>query len=223
MSAFLETIPERLRLTIHTFCSDMWEGYITAIDEFIARYELETAKLVIDRFHVAEHYRDGFDDLRKEEMRRLKKELPEATYRADFQGALWLLRHNHENLDESEKEQLRRLLAHSPQLHQAYSLRQELTAIFEMKLSWQQGRNRLLKWIAKVQRSGLNCFDKFIKTLQAHLDWIANYFIRRANSGFVEGLNNKVKVIKRRCYGIRKVDTLFQRLWLDLKGYAWFA
>ena len=54
----------------------MWEGYITAINEFIARYELETAKLVIDRFHVAEHYRAGFDQLRKQEMRRLKKELP---------------------------------------------------------------------------------------------------------------------------------------------------
>ena len=201
----------------------MWEGYITAIEEFITCYELETAKLVIDRFHVAQHYRDGFDDLRKQEMRRLKKELPEATYQADFQGALWLLRHNHKNLDEGEKEQLRCLLAHSPQLHQAYSLREELTAIFEMKLSCKQGKNRLLKWIAKVERSGLTCFDKFIKTLQAHLDWIANYFIRRATSGFVEGLNNKVKVIKRRCYGIRKVDTLFQRLWLDLKGYERFA
>jgi len=201
----------------------MWEGYITAINEFIARYELETAKLVIDRFHVAEHYRAGFDQLRKQEMRRLKKELPAETYQADFQGALWLLRHNYDSLDEAEKEQLRCLLAHSPQLHLAYSLRQELTAIFEMKLSWKQGKNRLLKWIAKVKRSALTCFDKFIKTLQAHLDWIANYFIYRANSGFVEGLNNKVKVIKRRCYGIKKVGTLFQRLWLDLKGYERFA
>lgn len=200
----------------------MWEGYIQAVNEFIARHELE-ANLVIDRFHVAEHYRDGFDELRKEEMRRLKKELPEETYRADFQGALWLLRHNHGNLDETKQEQLRRLLAHSPQLHEAYSLRQELTAIFDMKLSRKQGKNRFLKWVAKVKHSGLTCFDKFIKTLHAHLDWIANYFIRRANSGFVEGLNNKVKVIKRRCYGIKKVDTLFQRLWLDLKGYKWFA
>jgi transposase len=47
--------------------------------------------------------------------------------------------------------------------------------------------------------------------------------VRRASSGFVEGLNNKIKVIKRRCYGIKKVGTLFQRLWLDLRGYALFA
>ena len=49
---------------------------------------------------------------------------------------------------------------------------------------------------------------------------IANYFKARKNSGFVEGLNNKIKVMKRRCYGLGSVQTYFQRLWLDLKGYA---
>jgi transposase len=200
----------------------MWEGFIHAINDYIERYEL-TADLVIDRFHVAKNYRDGFDELRKKELRRLKKELPEETYQADCHGALWLLRRNHDNLDEMQKEQLRRLLAHSSQLHLAYSLRQELTAIFEMKLSRKQGKNRLLKWVEKVEDSGLDCFDKFIKTLRAHLECIANYFVRRASSGFVEGLNNKIKVIKRRCYGIKKVGTLFQRLWLDLSGYSLFA
>lgn len=200
----------------------MWEGYIHAVNEYIERYELE-AHLVVDRFHVAKNYRAGFDDLRKKEMRRLKSELPEEIYQADFQGAFWLLRHNHEKLDEAKRDQLRRMLAHSPQLHQAYSLRQELTAIFEAKLSRKQARNRLLKWTEKVERSSLTCFDKFIKTLHAHLEWIANYFVRRANSGFVEGLNNKIQLIKRRCYGIKKVGTLFQRLWLDLQGYVLFA
>jgi len=42
----------------------------------------------------------------------------------------------------------------------------------------------------------------------------------RKNSGFVEGLNNKIKVMKRRCYGLWSVESYFQRLWLDLKGYA---
>ncbi|HRQ41554.1 MAG TPA: transposase [Chloroflexota bacterium] len=219
VSAFLETIPARLRRTIHTFCTDMWEGYLTAIAEFISRHEMKGTAIVVDRFHVAQHYRDGFDQLRKQEMRRLKQELATATYTADFTGALWLLRHNHEDLDEGQQAQLRRLLTHSPHLHLAYTLRQELTAIFEMKLSRKQAETRLLKWIAKVERTSLTCFDDFIKSLRHHLAYIANYFIRRASSGFVEGLNNKVKVIKRRCYGIKKVSTLFQRIWLDLEGY----
>ncbi len=201
----------------------MWEGYLNALDEFINRYETKSAKISVDRFHVAQHYRAGFDDLRKQEMKRLKKALPDAVYQRDCQGTLWLLRHNHKALAEEDRDRLRRLLAHSSSLHQAYTWRTELTAIFDLALNPAQGKQRLLQWIAKVERSSLTCFDKAIKTIGNHLDRIANYFIRRATSGFVEGLNNKVKVIKRRCYGIKKVDTLFQRLWLDLQGYARFA
>ena len=55
------------------------------------------------------------------------------------------------------------------------------------------------------------------------LDDIANYFIDRYTSGFVEGFKNKLKVIKRRCYGILNVTHLFQRVQLDLYGYSLFA
>ncbi len=51
---------------------------------------------------------------------------------------------------------------------------------------------------------------------------ITNYFIDKRSSGFVEELNNKIKVIKRRCYGILNKDHLFQRIYLDISGYARF-
>jgi transposase len=55
------------------------------------------------------------------------------------------------------------------------------------------------------------------------MDDILNYFIHRYNSGFVEGLNNKVKVLKRRCYGLLNHENLFKRLTLDLEGYRMFS
>ncbi|MDA7742537.1 transposase, partial [Francisellaceae bacterium] len=63
------------------------------------------------------------------------------------------------------------------------------------------------------------CFDTFIETLKKYKPSIANYFKGRKNSGFVEGLNNKIKVVKRRCYGFVKTESLFQRLTLDLQGF----
>ncbi len=84
-------------------------------------------------------------------------------------------------------------------------------------------KRRLIKWLDKVRRRVLTCFDKFLTTLENWLDKIANYFVDRLSSDFVEGLNNKVKTIKRRCYGIPRVATLFQRLYLDLEGYRRFA
>lgn len=216
------TIPRRLHPTIHTFCTDMWAGYLGAVAVFLAAHPQVEAKVVIDRFHVAQNYRADFDKVRKQELRRLRQELPEATYKAVGHGMHWVLRHNYDNLDDDDKVRLRRLFQYAPCLHQAYTLREELTAIFNMKLSLAQGRRRLEKWAAKVRRSALTCFDKFLKTLRNHLDEIANYFERRASSGFVEGFNNKLKTITRRSYGLKRVDSLFRRLWLDLNGYQHF-
>jgi transposase len=196
----------------------MWEGYLNAIAEFIADHHDVSAAPVIDRFHVAQHYRDDFDDLRKKELRRLKKELSKETYDQDCKGMLWILRKNHSALDLAERLCLRRLFCHSPTLHQAYTFREELTAIFNLDLSVAEANRRLSAWVRKVELSDLDTFDDFIKTLRNHWQYIINYFQQRITSGFVEGLNNKIKTIKRRCYGIRKVSTLFQRIWLDLHG-----
>jgi transposase len=214
----LEQIPAHLRPTIQHFSTDMWEGFRNAVEEYIAAHDDLLAKPVVDRFHVAQHYRKRFDQLRKQELKRLKKELPEETYAQDCKGTLWLLRHNHANLDDEDRERLRRLLAHSPQLHQAYTFREELTAIFNHSQDPQHGERWLKAWVRKVQASPLVCYDAFIGTLFDHWQPILNYFEARVSSGFVEGFNNKIKTLKRRCYGIKKVSTLFQRLWLDLEG-----
>lgn len=197
----------------------MWDGYLSAITDFMAAQPQVKAKIVIDRFHVAKNYREDFDTLRKQEMRRLRQALPEATYKEVTQGLHWLLRHNHAHLTDDDKVRLRSLFHHSPLLHQAYTLREELTAIFNMNLELDEGRRRLEKWAAKVDSSTVTCFDKFLTTLQNHLTEIANYFDTRANSGFVEGINNKLKTITRRSYGLKRVGSLFRRLWLDLVGY----
>jgi transposase len=160
--------------------------------------------------------------VRKRECRRLKNELSETEYE-QIKGVMWLVRRNNKDLTSDERKKLNLLFEYSPELKLAYTFREELTAIFEMQLTKDQAKQRLLKWADKVRHSLLTCFDTFLTTLDNWLDEIANYFIKRLSSGFVEGLNNKVKTLKRRCYGILRVTTLFQRLYLDLEGYRQFA
>jgi transposase len=200
----------------------MWEGYIRAVEEFEQAHEEVSLDVVVDRFHVAKNYRDCVDTLRKSECRRLKKELPETEYEA-IKGVLWPCRKNNCDLTTEERRKLRAFFAYSPALKAAYTLREELTAIFDLPLNREEALHRLDKWQDKVRRQGVTCFDTFLKTLQNHLSLIANYFINRFSSGFVEGLNNKIKTIKRRCYGIPRIDHLFQRIYLDLEGYRLFA
>lgn len=219
---FLESIPQRLYPTLERVCTDMWEGYANAVTEFAAAHPEVSVDVVVDRFHVAENYRECVDNLRKRECRRLKKELSEAEY-AEIQGVLWPIRKNSEDLTAEEQKKLDHLFEHSPDLKLAYSFREELTSIFELPLTKEEAREQIIEWHNQVSRTTLTCFDKFLTTLNNWLDKILNYFAGRFSSGFVEGLNNKIKTTKRRCYGILRNTTLFQRLYLDLEGYRRFA
>lgn len=215
--AFLRSIPERLQPTIHTVCCDMYEGFSEAVRE-----ELKHVRIVVDRFHVARAYRAGLDGLRKQELGRLKKELPAAEYKS-LKGSLWALRKKPADLTSEERRLLRLLFRSSPLLKQAYDLQQQLTAIFDQHLSPGAAKTKIRAWIKRIARSGLRCFDHFLNTLGRWWDEILNYFVNRESSGFVEGLNNKLKVLKRRCYGLFNLEHLFQRIFLDLEGYRLFA
>jgi len=219
---FLETIPQRLRQTMKKVCTDMWEGYINAVTEFASAHAEVSVEVVVDRFHVTKNYRECVDNLRKKECRRLKKELPEAQY-AEIHGVLWPIRKNSEDLTAADQKKLDLLFEYSPELKLAYTFREELTAIFELPLTKEEARKQIIKWQDQVSKSKLTCFNKFMTTLDHWLDKIVNYFSGRFSSGFVEGLNNKIKTTKRRCYGILKTTTLFQRLYLDIEGYRRFA
>jgi len=215
--AFLRSIPMHLVETVETVCCDMYEGYTEAVRE-----ELPQANMVIDRFHVTQHYSKAADKLRQQELKRLKKELPAEVYK-QLKGSMWAFRKKKADLAPEERKVLRKLFSLSPELKQAHQLREQLTAIFELSITKAVAERKFRAWIKRVQKSTLSCFDDFINTLQNWMEEIANYFINRDTSGFVEGFNNKIKVLKRRCYGIFNLQHLFQRIYLDLEGYRLFA
>lgn len=212
---FLLSIPKRLKLTIKAVCTDMHDGFINAVKEVFPK----RIKIVVDRFHVAKLYRNCLDNLRKSEMQRLKKELSEKEYKL-LKGVMWILRKHAEELTKKEKETLQLLFLHSPLLEQAYNLINDLTAIFNEDITKQEAKKKINAWKGRVRKSKLKCFDKFLLTLEKYIDEITCYFIDRHTSGFVEGLNNKIKVIKRRCYGILNLGHWFQRIYLDVSGYS---
>ncbi|PIZ33564.1 MAG: hypothetical protein COY39_02420 [Alphaproteobacteria bacterium CG_4_10_14_0_8_um_filter_37_21] len=214
---FLESIPDHLKKTVKSVCTDMYDGFGKSAEEVFGK-----RVVVIDRFHVSKLYREPLDALRIREMKRLKKELDALEY-AKLDGMMWILRRNYECLSACEKEQLSVLYKHSPKLKEAHKHALKLTNIFNTHHNRKKAFTKITRWIAQVQKSTATCFNGFIKTLQKHKSGILNYFKERKNSGFVEGLNNKIKLLKRRCYSIEKVTTLFQRLVLDLKGYKRFA
>lgn len=125
VKAFLQSIPQELRLTVKDVCTDMDDGYTNAIKEVIPE-----AQIVADRFHVAKTDRAGLDELRKIEMRQLKATLKPEEY-AGLKGVMWALRHNQDDLTDEDVKLLELIFEYSPSLRLAYRLGEKLTRIFE--------------------------------------------------------------------------------------------
>lgn len=214
---FFASIPVHLRKTIERVCTDMYRGFVNA-----AREQLPRAHIVIDRFHVARAYRRCADKVRRQELKLLKKKLSAKEY-SSIKGGMWPFRKSIEKLTDKERELLQRLFTYSPNMKQAYILREELTEIFEYNHTPMGAKCAIRAWCKRVRQSKLSQFNSFLGTIDTWLEQIANYFWERLTSSFVEGFNNRVKVLKRRCYGIFDIDHLFQRLTLDIHGYQRFG
>jgi transposase len=214
---FLKSIPEHLKKTVKSICTDMYDGFVYAAIEVFGQQVV-----VVDRYHVAKLYRKPLDKLRIKEMARLKEELAHEEY-ARLDGMMWILRKQHECLTQVDKVKLEVIYEYSPLLKNAHSYALKLTHIFNTHSSRKAAMTKINRWIESVEKSDLKIFNTFIKTLTKYKSSVANYFKSRKNSGFVEGLNNKIKVMKRRCYGFFKSESYFQRLFLDLQGYSVYS
>ena len=214
IKAFLYSIPSKLKRTVAGVCCDMYEGYVNAAKEIFGT----KVPIIVDRFHVAKLYRKCLVSLRKQELARLRRELSKEDYEL-LKPAITLLRKNKEFVTKHERAILAPLFRRSPALKVAYKLCCQLTGIYNSKIGQRKASRKLDQWIGKVQASEVKCFNKFIATLRKFKVEIVAYFKGRHTSGFVEGFNNKVKVLKRRCYGIFDENSLFRRLFLDCCGY----
>ena len=215
---FFESIPKCLRRTIIAVCSDMYDGYIGAAKEAFG----VDIPIIVDRFHVTQLYRRCFVKLRKAELARLRKELTSEQYKA-LEPAISILRRNTPFVTSDEKKILKPLFKLSPSLKTSHKLCCKLSAIYNSHIGSKRADSKIKEWIELFERSGLTCFNTFITTLQKYKTQILNYFKGRHTSGFVEGINNKLKVLKRRCYGICNINHFFQRAFLDISGYSFLS
>jgi len=147
---------------------------------------------VVDRFHVAQQYREAADTVRRDEMHRLKKQLPKAEYATlkPCRHAFWK---NRGELEADERTALERLFAYAPRLRLVYDFREGLRDMFNRPLSKAQAKVELTSWMFLVREQQITCFEPFLKTLTNFFEEITNFFVNRLTSGFVEGLNNKIK------------------------------
>jgi len=188
---------QRIRLAV----MDMWKAFYKS-----TRKQAPQAAILFDKFHVIRHLNEALDKVRKREYARLSDQ-----DRRFIKGQKYTLLSRKENLNTEGRLALKTLLKANQRLNIAYLLKESFSQLWEYKKEgW--ARKFFENWRASLKWQRLKPYEEFAEMIEGHWDGIAALIQSEAkvSLGFVEGLNNKIRVIQRRAYGLR--DEYYLRL-----------
>jgi len=171
---------------------------------------MPSAEVVADRFHVMKQVNEELDKQRRVEKRAVDKIKNEAKIKAKLEilkKSKYSLLKNEENLTEEQKNKLAALKETFPKLKEMHELKENLRTIYEKSENWREGMFAMQNWWEK----SAEIFTESRQTLRRWFGEIISYFDRRTTNGMVEGINNKLKLIKRRGYGFRNFRNFLVR------------
>ncbi len=199
MDEFYRFLGEKKAHKVRLAVMDMWKPFRNSTTRHAPQ-----AAILFDKFHILRHLGDALDKVRKQEYARLS-----GKGRAFIKGQKYaLLAHPH-NLEGSARKNLKRLLAANKRLNTAYLLKESFGQMWDYRSeAW--ARKFFENWRAQLKWQRLKSYEKFAEMIDRHWDGIAAYCDPRnkVSLGFVEGLNNKIRVIQRRAYGLHDEEYL---------------
>jgi len=185
---------KKARVQMEAVATDMSAAYLSAV-----RSNLPNATLVLDHFHVVKSFQEKLSDLRCDlYLKALEHE------KKVLKGTRWLLLKNPTNLDETknEKARLDEALALNKPLAIAYYLKEDLRTLWSQK-NKEAADEAISAWKEKADASKIPQLVSFAKTLDKHRKEILAYYDFPISTGPLEGMNNKIKTMKRQAYGFR--------------------
>jgi transposase len=199
MDQFYRFIGQKKAKRIRLAVMDMWKAFRNS-----ANRNAPQAAILFDKFHVMKHLGEALDKIRKAEYARLG-----GKQRQFIKGQKYTLLSHPQNLSGTAKKNLKLLLAANKRLNTAYLLKESFGQLWDYnREAW--ARKFFENWRASLKWQRLKPYEKFAEMIERHWDGIAAYCQpeNKVALGFVEGLNNKIRVIQRRAYGLRDEEYL---------------
>ena len=210
------------RSNVKYVISDMYEPYL-----LVTKAMFKNAKYVVDRFHYIEYVMNAVDEIRirlqktfgynSKEYKLLKNKKNVSLLRKYYNDINWYVytkRYEHgRQVEKLPIDILNELLNIDDELNRGYQLKELFLDIIRHDLTPEEAKVELENWIDLCNESNINEFIEASKTINNWLEYICNSFIdKRFSNGYTEGLNNKIKVIKRTAYGFRNFKFFRLRL-----------
>jgi transposase len=188
---------------------DLWMPYKSVVEELIPN-----AQVVADRFPGMNQVNDELDEKRKKEKRQAEKLKNKKERELKIEGiknSKYPLLKKKEGLNETEKEKLKEVEQVAPELMAMYREKENLRDIFESQITGDEAFWKIVEWT----ESSYQYFPKSCQTIKRWIGEILAYFDNRTTQGTVEGINQKIKLIKRRAYGSTNFDNFRRRVLLN--------
>lgn len=191
VQAFFDGMTQEQRHRVEAVAMDMWPAFITAV-----RQNLPRAQIVFDGFHVIAAFGRVIDEVRKSEYRKAT-----AQDKKVIKGSRYLLLKNDLKIQPgAEREHLNELLALNAVISRVLILRDKLKMLWRYKnAAW--ARRMLNQWCACARSLRHPAVNAFAAMLVRHAYGIINHCRYPIHTSKLEGVNNKIKVIKRQAYG----------------------
>lgn len=199
LDEFYRGLGEKQARKVRLAVMDMWKAFRNST----ARNAPQAA-ILFDKFHVLRHLSEALDKVRKQEYARLS-----GKSRTFIKGQKYALLSHPQNLKGPARKNLKLLLAANKRLNTAYLLKESFGQLWDYTSeAW--ARKFFENWRAQLKWQRLKPYQKFAQMIERHWDGIAGYCKpeNKVALGFVEGLNNKIRVIQRGAYGLHDEEYL---------------
>ncbi len=199
MAQFYDWLGPRKSRQIRLAVMDMWKPF-----RKVTQAQAPRAAILFDKFHIMRHLGEALDTVRKAEYARLT-----GKGRRFIKGQKYTLLSRRENLTLEGRRSLKLLLAANKRLNTAYLLKESFGQLWGyQREAW--ARRFFDNWRASLRWQRLKPYERFAAMIDRHWDGIAAYCRpeNKVSLGFVEGINNKIRVFQRRAYGLRDQDYL---------------
>jgi transposase len=203
LQLFFDEVGLERSKTIELAVMDMWKPFRKATLK-----NVPIAQIVYDKFHVMRHLADALDQVRRSEYKRVNEK--ERKY---IKGQRYTLLSHKSNLDIDGRKALRMLLKANKRLNKAYLLKESFGQLWDYNNPvW--ARKFFDNWKSQLRWQRLKSFEKFAAMIERHWDGIVSYCRpdHKVSLGFMEGLNNKIRLIQRRAYGIKDKEYLMLKV-----------
>lgn len=195
LANFLKKLPPEVRNNIKAVAMDMWDPYIKAVQQYCPK-----AFIVFDFFHVVAAFSRVIDKIRNQEYRNADMENKKLMKKSRF-----LLLKNPQNLKANERPRLKQILKQNKKLAKVYILKEYLKRLWQYKYP-KCAEDFFLYWCQLALDTKCKELYKFVKMLLRYNYGIINHCYFQIHTSKLEGINNKIKVIKRKAYGYHDLE-----------------